>query len=62
MIVAFVPAIGAPEIASVAAVVIVLAPTKAYVGAAMRIIRCAAMFPVANCTVAAPFINHALNS
>ncbi len=48
VIVAFVPATGGPLIDSVDAVVIVLAATKLYVGACIRIARWVAIVPVAN--------------
>ena len=51
VIVALSPALGRSPILSVAAFVIVDAPTNPYVGAWMRIARCVASAPVANCTV-----------
>jgi hypothetical protein len=55
VIVAFVPATGLPDIATVEASDIVLAETKAYVGAEILIALWVVKAPAANCTVLARF-------
>ena len=49
VIVAFVLAIGAADTANVAALVMVLAATKLYVGASNKNSRCVVIAPVAHC-------------